>query len=468
MTNQARPEVISHAQLAEWDRQHVWHPFTQMAEYESLLIERGEGCRLWDTQGRCYLDGVSSLWCNVHGHRHPKLDAAIRDQLDRIAHTTLLGAGNPTTARLARRLVELAPVGLNHVFFSDSGANALEVALKMAFQYWQQSGPDFTSKQRFLAFDDAYHGDTIGTVSIGGVDLFNRVFKPLLFDAFRLPAPNPQRPPQGVASHQVLGHCLEQLETALKRHHHEIAAIVLEPLVQGAAGMVVHPEGFLRGVRELATRYNVLLIADEVAVGFGRTGRMFACEHEQVTPDFLCLAKGITGGYLPVAATMTTTRIWDAFLGPYSSARQFFHGHTYGGNALGAAVALASLEVFEDEGVLAGLPPKIQALGDELARIDRLPHVGFVRQCGLMAGVELVSDPATATPYPWAEQWGLRVCRVARDRGVLLRPLGHILVIMPPLSIAVEEIRQMGQAVETAIQAVTERGECPSLANAIG
>lgn len=443
-------------ELTLWDRQHVWHPFTQMAEYEPLLIERGEGATVFDIHGRAYLDGVSSLWCNVHGHRHPKLDAAVRDQLDRIAHTTLLGAGNPTNATLAKRLVDIAPPGLNHCFFADSGANALEVALKMAFQFWQQGADARPRKQRFVCVEDSYHGDTIGTVSVGGVDLFNRIFKPLTFDAFRVPSPHPYRPPPGIDGSAVLDHCLSAVEKVFAEHHEEIAAFVMEPLVQGAAGMVVHPAGYLRGVRELCDRYDVLLIADEVAVGFGRTGTMFACEQENVTPDFLCLAKGITGGYLPLSVTMTTTRIWDVFLGPYGSARQFFHGHTYGGNALASAVAIATLNVFEEEQTLAALPPKIDALAEQLAAIAQLEHVGDVRQKGLMAGIELVSDRATKTAYPWAEQWGVRVCHAARKHGVLLRPLGPILVVMPPLVISTQEIERIGHAIELAIREITE------------
>ncbi|HEU5433684.1 MAG TPA: adenosylmethionine--8-amino-7-oxononanoate transaminase, partial [Thermomicrobiales bacterium] len=405
----------SREDLERWDRQHVWHAFTQMAEYEPLLIERGAGCKLFDIDGREYLDGVSSLWCNLHGHRHPRIDAAIRAQLDRVAHTTSLGASNSTTIKLARRLAELAPPGLERVFFSDDGATAVEVALKLAFQYWRQRSDPRPAKTTYLALGDAYHGDTLGSVSVGGVERFHAMFSPLLFQVERLPAPQTYRLPPGVDAAGALPHYLGQLEALLAERHEQIAAMIVEPLVQAAAGMLVHPPGYLRGVRELTRRYGVLLIADEVAVGFGRTGRMFACEHEDVAPDFLCLAKGLTGGYLPLAATLTTSEIWNAFLGRYAESKQFYHGHTYGGNPLGAAAALASLDVFEEERVLADLPAKIARLGEHLARMSRHPHAGDVRQRGLIAAVELVLDRSTQAPYPWSERRGQRVCDRARE-----------------------------------------------------
>lgn len=438
-------------ELCRWDRELVWHPFTQMAEYEPLLIERAEGCVLVDSQGREYIDGVSSLWCNVHGHRHPRIDAAIRRQLDLVAHTTLLGASNPTTAELAHRLVELAPAGLGHVFFSDDGATAVEVAIKMAFQYWRQRCDPRPEKTCYLALAEAYHGDTLGSVSVGGVERFHAMFRPLLFETLRVPAPNPYRPPRGVPAEELLGHALGQLEKILAENHERIAAVVIEPLVQAAAGMIMHPPGFLRGVRELTRRYDVLLVADEVAVGFGRTGRMFACEHEGVSPDLLCLAKGLTGGYLPMAATLATEEIWQAFLGEYAESKTFFHGHTYGGNPLGAAAALATLGIFEEERTLEKMPEKIARLAEHLARLADLPRVGDVRQRGLIAGVELVRDKATKEPFPWEEKRGIRVCDHARSEGVLLRPLGSVLVIMPPLAIAVEQIDRICGAIERGI-----------------
>ena len=427
-----------------------------MAEHEPLLLEGGEGCTVIDIDGNRYLDGVSSLWCNIHGHRHPRIDAAIRDQLDRVAHVTNLGSSNSTTIKLARRLVDLAPEGLGHVFFSDDGATAVEVALKMAFQYWRQRANPRPEKSVYLALGDAYHGDTLGSVSVGGVERFHAMFQPLLFDVLRLPAPDASRPPKGVAPGELAAYHLAKLEQVLEENHRRIGAMIIEPLVQAAAGMIVHPPGYLRGVRELTRKYDVLLIADEVAVGMGRTGTMFACENEGVAPDFLCLAKGLTGGYMPLAATLATGEIWNAFLGEYSEGKTFFHGHTYGGNPLGAAAALATLDVFEEEQTLAQLPPKIDRLAAHLARMARHPHVGFVRQCGLIGAVELVRERSPLTPYPWDEKRGIRACLHARKHGVLLRPLGNVLVLMPPLAITLDELDQICTAAAAGIEAATE------------
>jgi adenosylmethionine-8-amino-7-oxononanoate aminotransferase len=438
--------------LLRWDREIVWHAFTQMAEYEPFLIERAEGCTLYDMDGRAYLDGVSSLWCNLHGHRHPTLDAALRRQLDQVAHTTLLGASNPTTVQLAQRLVAMAPRGLEHVFFSSDGASAVEVAIKMAFQYWRQRRDPRPRKTRYISLSDAYHGDTIGAVSVGGVERFHKMFEPLLFPAIRVPAPNLYRPPAGLAPDDVLDDAVAKLENVLKQHEEEVAALVVEPLVQCAAGIVVHPPGYMRAVRELTLRHGVLLIADEVAVGFGRTGTMFACQQEDVSPDFLCLGKGLTAGYLPMAATLTSHEIWEAFLGEYHESKTFHHGHTYGGNPLAAAVALASLQVFEDEQTLANLPPKIARLREHLDRIAQLPAVGDARNRGLIAGIELVKDKRTGAPYPWEEKRGIAVCQFARSRGVLLRPLGNVIVVMPPLAIRIAQIDRIMEVVEEGIR----------------
>jgi len=455
MTTPNHPSPPAPEQLAAWDRTHVWHAFTQMAEYEPLIIERGEGCELIDLEGRRYIDGVSSLWCNIHGHRHPRLDAAVRQQLEKVAHVTSLGVSNPTTIRLAKRLVDLAPAGLDHVFFSDDGATAVEVAIKMAFQYWRQRPDPRPEKTCYLALGEAYHGDTLGSVSVGGVERFHAMFRPLLFETLRLPVPDPCRVPGGVAPGAACDFYLGQLERVLAEHHYRIAAMVIEPLVQAAAGMIVHPAGYLRGARELTRKYGVLLIADEVAVGFGRTGRMFACEHEGVTPDLLCLAKGLTGGYLPMAATLASNEIWRAFLGAYSESRAFFHGHTYGGNPLAAAVALASLDVFAEERTLERLVPKIARLAAHLDRIAGLSHVGQVRQCGLIAGIELVEDKAANRQYPWSERRGALVCDHARTEGVWLRPLGNVVVIMPPLAISLEQLDRICSAVERGIGRAT-------------
>jgi adenosylmethionine-8-amino-7-oxononanoate aminotransferase len=453
---------FSAEQLGRWDQAHLWHPFTALADWaasEPLIIERGEGVYLYDTRGRRYLDGVSSLWCNVHGHRHPRLDAAVREQLARVAHTTLLGVSHPKAIELARRLVESAPAGLTRVFFSDDGATAVEVALKMAFQYWRQKPDPEPRRTRFIALEGAYHGDTLGDVSVGGVERFHAMFQPLLFPVLRAPMPHCYRCPLGLERPDCAMACLDAVEQLLKTHAGEVAAVVIEPLVQGAAGMIVQPPGYLKSLQSLCRRHGTLLIADEVAVGFGRTGTLFACEQEDVTPDFLCLAKGLTGGYLPLAATLTTEEVCAAFNAPAADGKTFYHGHTYGGNPLAAAVALASLQVFSDEATLETLRPKIAHLAKRLTAFAALPHVGDVRQCGLIAGIELVSDKALKTPYPWSAQTGGRVCSLARQRGLLIRPLGDVLVIMPPLSILIEQLDEMLDLMLDCVRRVTQ--ECP-------
>lgn len=439
-------------QLRQWDRQLVWHPFTQMAEYEPLIIERAQGCTLTDIDGNQYIDGVSSLWCNIHGHRHPRLDEALKRQIEQVAHVTSLGLSHPVTIELAKRLTDMAPPGLGHVFFSDDGATAVEVALKMAFQFWRQCEQPRPEKTRFMAFEQAYHGDTLGSVSVGGVARFHDMFRPLLFDVIRLPVPDSYRRPAGISRLEAGPYYLKLVERALQEHHREVAALVIEPLIQAAAGFIAHPEGFLRGVRELTRRFDVLLIADEVAVGMGRTGTLFACEHEKVVPDFLCLAKGLTAGYLPLAATLTTDRVWQAFLGTYAESKTFFHGHTYSGNPLGAAVALANLDLFQSEQIFNKLPLKVLALRQLLQRIAKHPHVGDVRQRGLIGAIELVRNRDTKEPFPWEEQRGIQVCRVAREHGVWLRPLGNVLIIMPPLSISTGELEQIAYAIEVGIE----------------
>jgi adenosylmethionine-8-amino-7-oxononanoate aminotransferase len=424
-------------QLEKWDRDHVWHPFTPMKHYmedRPLIIERAHGCFLVDLDGNEYLDGVSSMWCNVHGHRVLELDDAIREQLDAVAHSTLLGLANVPSIRLARRLVELAPPGLTRVFFSDDGATAVEVALKMAFQYWRQCPEPQPKKTRFLALHGAYHGDTLGDVSVGDLARFHQLFAPLLFPTVRAPSHNCYRCPLGLERTTCRIDCVDVLADLVRQHAETLAAVVLEPIMQGAAGMIPMPEGYLRQVREVTRAHNVLLIADEVAVGFGRTGTLFACQQEGVVPDFLCLAKGLTGGYLPLAATLTTEPIFRAFLGRPEEGRTFYHGHTYTGNPLGAAVALANLDRIQDADLMASLPVKSKRLRAHLDRMAELHCVGDVRHRGLMAGIELVQDKPTKQPFPAPIRMGARVCRLARDQGVLLRPLGDVVVVMPPLA----------------------------------
>ncbi len=435
------------------DAAHVWHPFTQMQAWPEdapLVIERAEGNHLIDVEGRRYFDGVSSLWVTVHGHRRREIDEAVRAQLDRVAHTTLLGLASVPSIELAKRLVEIAPRGLTKVFYSDSGSTAVEVALKMAYQYWRQRGRP--EKARFAALGEAYHGDTVGSVSLGGMDLFHATFRGLLFPVERIPTPYSYRWDKG---DDALQGALDEAERLFAAKGHELAALVVEPLVQGAAGMIVHPPGFLRGLAELCRRHDVLLVCDEVATGFGRTGTMFAVEQEGVTPDLLCLAKGLTGGYLPLAVTMATQRIYDAFLGDVADKRTFFHGHTYTGNPLACAAALANLALFETERTLERAERIAAVLAEGLAPVCRLAHVGEVRQKGLMIGVELVRERATKAEYDYGDRMGHRVCLAMRSRGVILRPLGNVVVLMPPLSTTVEEARQLCASLRDAIIEVT-------------
>jgi adenosylmethionine-8-amino-7-oxononanoate aminotransferase len=440
--------------LERLDRENVWHPFTQMREYMSvkpLLIERGEGAWLYDVRGNRFLDGVGSLWCNVHGHRHPHIDKAVREQLDKLAHSTLLGPSHPGAAEFAERLLEVAPTGMRRVFYSDSGATACEIALKIAFQHWQlradrENKPELAKKTRFIRLQDAYHGDTIGAVSVGGIDLFHQIFHPLLFETIPFPSPVP-----------AFNDAKEQVSKLVAEHAHETAAFIIEPLVQGAAGMRVHQEGFLKHLREVTREHDVLLICDEVATGFGRTGKMFAVEHEDVVPDLMALAKGITGGYLPLAATLTTEEVFEAFLGEHRDRRTFFHGHTYTGNPLACAAAIASLEVFSREWVLESLPEKMDQLAARAEALRDHPHVGDVRVRGMMGGIELVKDKAAGTSWDWTERMGDRVCSACRPKGVLLRPLGDVIVLMPPLCIDGEQIDLLFDAIGESIDEVCGR-----------
>jgi adenosylmethionine-8-amino-7-oxononanoate aminotransferase len=439
--------------LQHLDKQHLWHPFTPMKlwlQSDPLVITAADGMHLIDTDGNRYLDGVSSLWCNVHGHRVPEIDTAIRNQLDRVAHTTLLGLTSEPAILLADRLIKLVPPSLKKVFYSDSGATATEIAFKLAAQYWYNIGQP--QKSEFIGFTEAYHGDTLGAISIGRTTAFHKPYFPLLFKVHFAPTPFVYRSQTPDNPERVARDCLASLEQILRDHSPTIAAICIEPIVQGAAGMIVHPEGFLREVRRLATQYNVLLICDEVAVGFGRTGKMFACEHEAVEPDLMCVAKGITGGYLPLAATFTTPEIFDAFLGEPAEGKTFYHGHTYTGNPLACAASLASLDLFEKNNVLANVRANAQALGEfDLAAA---PYVGNVRSKGTMIGLELVEHKESRKPFDPRRRIGAQFCMNLRRRGILLRPLGDVIVIMPPLAMPGDMFRQLITAVQTELVAM--------------
>jgi adenosylmethionine-8-amino-7-oxononanoate aminotransferase len=430
-------------ELVALDREHLWHPFTQQRGWTQdeppLVIDRASGTTLWDTEGSAYIDGVSSLWCNVHGHGHPALDEAVRSQLERVAHSTMLGLTHQPAIELARRLVALAPPGLSRVFYSDNGSTAVEVALKMAFQWWQHRGA--RSRTGFVCLRDAYHGDTVGSVSVGGIDLFHSLYRPLLFDAWQVEPGDP-----------------DDLRRVLAEHGGRIAAVIVEPLVQGAAGMIIHPAGYLSAVRELCDEHGVLLICDEVATGFGRTGTMFACEQEDIAPDLLCVAKGLTGGYLPLAATLATERVYEGFLGEHHELKTFFHGHTYTGNPLACAAAIATLEVFEREATLERLSGRIELLGNWLDHlIAPLDAVAEVRRCGFMVGIQLADFPLPA-------RMGHQVTLAARKRGAIVRPLGDVVVLMPPLSISESELERLVSITAEAIVEATGRAALPAAA----
>ncbi len=445
-----RPET---ATLAALDHRFLWHPFTAQDEWEAagppVFIARGRGVYLEDTEGRVYLDGVSSLWANVHGHDHPRLRAALSAQAGAVMHSTLLGLSHAPAARLAAALVDAAaPLAgggppLQRVFFSDSGSTAVEVGLKIAFQAQQLRGE--TQRTRFAALTHAYHGDTVGAVSVGGIDLFHALYRPLLFDAVRLDSPSAARAAEEEA-------CLAQARAALGAAGPTLAALVVEPLVQGAAGMRRHSPAFLRALAEAARAVGAYIVVDEVATGFGRTGTLFACEQAGLRPDVLCVAKGLSGGLLPLAATLVSEPIFDLFRGPYPAYRTLFHGHTFTGNPLACAVALESLALFADERVLEGLPPKVAALEALLAG---LPHVGATRQLGLMGAADLVHGRGPDARV------GHAVCMAARAFGLLIRPLGDTLVFMPPLAMTTGEIAAMAEATRAAITAVLGPAAAP-------
>ncbi len=449
--NKRRYEELKHA-----DHQYLWHPFTQMRAWlddDPIVIERGEGNYLIDVNGKRYLDGVASLWCNVHGHRKAELDEALSEQSGRIAHSTMLGLSNAPSIELARELISIAPAGLSRVFYSDSGAEAVEVAVRMAAQYWQLTG--HPRRKLFLSLAEAYHGDTVGSVSLGYSDPFHRYIRSMLFPVLKADPPHAYRFYRGMSADEADERALQAARELIERNREELAALVIEPLMQGAAGMWAHSARFLRGIAELAQSAGALVIFDEVATGFGRTGKMFASEHAGVVPDLLCLGKGITGGYLPLAATLASEAIFSAFLGEPQEFRAFFYGHTYTGNPLAAAVATANLRIFRDELVV----ERTQPLSDRMKRglADRFaahPHVADIRQWGMMAGVELMDDPSARRAYPYERLTGAKVARAARKGGILIRPLGDVMVFVPPLSITAAEIDLLLDATLEAIDEV--------------
>jgi len=440
--------------LQKRDLQHVWHPCSQMKDYEAfppIVIKSGKGIYLYDENGKQYMDAVSSWWVNLFGHSNERISSALTKQAFQLEHVIFANFTHEPAILLAEKLAEITPEGLTKVFFADNGSSAIEVALKMSFQYnMQQYKP---RKKRFLALSDAYHGETLGALSVGGVDLYNEVFQPLLLDTIRAQGPDCFRCPFNESPDGCSTACLSFVEEQLKLHHEEISAIIIEPLIQAAAGMKMYPPAYVKNLKELCLQYDVHLIADEVAVGFGRTGTMFACEQAGITPDFMCLSKGLTGGYLPLSVVLTTEDVYQAFYDDYETMKAFLHSHSYTGNPLACRVALEVLKMFEEDHYIEQIQEKsayMYKLASEV--FDDLPYVGEYRQTGMVGAIELVKDKASKAPFPSEERIGYKIYQNALEKGLLLRPLGNVLYFMPPYVITEEEIKTMIDIANEAIQ----------------
>lgn len=444
-------------ELENWDKEYVWHPFTQMKHYQKskpLIIEKGEGSYLYDIEGKKYLDGYASLWVNVHGHNIPELNEALTNQVNKVAHSTLLGSANVPSILLAKKLAEITPGNLCKVFYSDTGSASVEIALKIAYQYWKNIDKDkYKKKNIFISLDDAYHGDTIGSVSVGGMNLYHRIFEPLLFNRISLSSPHTYRMSDCGDEEEVKNLCLQKLENLLQEKSDEIAGLIIEPLVQGAAGIITHPDGFLKGVERLCRQYNVLLICDEVAVGFGRTGTMFACEQEDVVPDIMCIGKGITGGYMPLAATITSEKVFDAFLGEKEEHKTFYHGHTYTGNQLSCSVALRNIQLMEETSLIEKVQANALFVKEKLEGVYNLEIVGDIRQRGLMIGIEIVKDKKSKEVFPIQEHKLDDIVAAAKEKGLIVRQLDHVLTFIPVLAMSQSELEE---AIKIIYQSISE------------
>lgn len=434
----------------------LWHPCTQMKDHERLPlipIKRGDGVWLEDFDGNRYLDAVGSWWVNIFGHANPRISQRIRDQLEQLEHVMLAGFSHQPVIELSERLVALTPPGLERVFYTDNGSTGIEVALKMSYHYWRNSGQP--GKQRFVTLTNSYHGETVAAMSVGDVALFTDTYKPLLLDAFKVPSPDCYLRPEGVSWEEHSRTMFAHMEQTLTEHHHEIAAVIVEPLIQGAGGMRMYHPVYLKLLREACDRYDVHLIHDEIAVGFGRTGTLFACEQAGITPDFLCLSKALTGGYLPMAAVLTTNTVYQAFYDDYDTLRAFLHSHTYTGNPLACAAALATLDIFEQDQTIEANKALAQRMASATAHLADHPHVAEVRQTGMVLAIEMVADKAGKTPYPWQERRGLQVYQHALERGALLRPLGSVVYFVPPYIITPEQIDFLADVATAGIDIAT-------------
>ncbi|WP_313500839.1 adenosylmethionine--8-amino-7-oxononanoate transaminase [Stutzerimonas nitrititolerans] len=443
----------------------LWHPCTQMKDHEQLPlipIRRGEGVWLEDFDGKRYIDAVSSWWVNVFGHSNPRINQRIKNQLDQLEHVMLAGFSHQPVVELSERLVALTPPGLERVFYTDNGSTGIEVALKMSFHYWRNSGQP--AKQRFVTLTNSYHGETVAAMSVGDVALFTDTYKPLLLDTFKVPSPDCYLRPEGMSWEEHSRNMFAHMERTLAEHHREIAAVIVEPLIQGAGGMRMYHPVYLKLLREACDRYDVHLIHDEIAVGFGRTGTMFACEQAGITPDFLCLSKALTGGYLPMAAVLTTDKLYQAFYDDYSTLRAFLHSHTYTGNPLACAAALATLDIFEQDNVIETNKALAARMATATAHLVDHPHVAEVRQTGMALAIEMVADKARKTPYPWQERRGLKVYQHALQRGALLRPLGSVVYFLPPYTITEEQIDLLARIATEGIDIATQASVSVALA----
>jgi len=449
--------TLTNAEFMQRDLAVLWHPCTQMKDHEQLPlipIRRGDGVWLEDFDGRRYLDAISSWWVNLFGHANPRISNPIKAQLDQLEHVLLAGFTHEPVVRLSERLVALAPSGLNRCFYADNGSSAVEVALKMSFHYWQNTGAN--TKTKFVTLSNSYHGETLGALAVGDVQLYKKTYSPLLMQAITVPSPDAYHREAGESAADYSCRRFENMENVLRERHHEICAVIVEPLVQCAGYMRMYDPKYLTLLREACDRYGVHLIADEIAVGFGRTGTLFACEQANITPDFMCLSKGLTGGYLPLSVVLTTENIYQAFYADYQKLTAFLHSHSYTGNPLGCTAALATLDIFQQDNVLQANKALAQAMYNSVADLEDHAHVAEVRQCGMILAMEMVADKANKTPYLWQERRGLTVYRHGLANGVLLRPLGNVVYFMPPYVITQEQIEHMARVAKEGIHLATQ------------
>ncbi len=447
--------MIDKKTLELWDKKYFWHPFTQMKVYEEeggIIFERGEGVYLYDIEGNKYIDAVSSLWCNIHGHNHPKLNEALINQLKKVAHTTALGNSNVSAILLSKKLIDIAPKCLSHVFYSEDGAEAMEIAIKLSYHYFKNKG--IKNKNTFLSFSNAYHGDTLGAVSVGGVELFHKTYEELLFKTIKLPSPYLFCKKEFGDINESCRKALANMIKEVLENNDNIVAFSVESALQAAAGFYPYPKGLMKDIRDLTKKYGVLMIVDEVATGFGRTGTMFYVEQEEVCPDLMALGKGISGGYLPLAATLTSHDIYEAFYGDFSELKHFFHGHTYTANNLACAVSLKNIELFEEEKTLFYLKDKISFLDDLLKEFEDLDRVKEVRGVGFLKAIELIKDKEKNITYDISERVGFKVANKLKEKGIFLRPLGNNIVLVMPLVIKKEEIEKVVSSLKEVLKSL--------------